>query len=82
MVQKTRLDPIVAGDTNTARSLILKGVRLGAKRVIVPEVNIKAVKLMEELNAKPLVHCIRMRLGPTCNEDTSRIYGIPNYAKG
>ena len=39
-------------------------------------------KLDKKLGFIEEYHCIRMRLGPTCNEDTSRIYGIPNYAKG
>ncbi|WFO74825.1 GNAT family N-acetyltransferase [Desulfurococcaceae archaeon MEX13E-LK6-19] len=82
MVQKTRIGPVIANNEDTACTLILESIRLGVTKITIPEANTKAVELMNKVGAKPLVYCTRMRLGPKYNEDTSKIYGILNYAKG
>ncbi len=82
LLRGNRIGPLIAKNAKIAKAIIVKAIELGAKRLIVPEANEEAIKLMKEIGAQKRYSCLRMRLGKRRKERISFVYSIISYAKG
>lgn len=82
LIKKDSIGPLIAEDSEIAMALLVKALSMNIKRIIVPEVNREAIKLIESLGGKRVVYCMRMRLGPKIDMKLDKIFAILNYAKG
>ncbi|HII61623.1 TPA: GNAT family N-acetyltransferase [Pyrococcus horikoshii] len=82
LVYRGKIGPLVADSPRVAEKILLKAFQLGAREIIIPEVNKDALELIKIFKPSQVTSCMRMRLGSKIEEKVDIYYGILAYAKG
>jgi len=82
LLKMKSVGPLIARDLEEAEILLSHALNMGARRIIVPHSNFRAVRLIRKFGGVERNRTMRMRLGGKINENISWIYGILSLAKG
>ncbi len=82
LIYKDVVGPVVASRPEVAEALIHAAVSMGASKIVVPEANEEALRIVKSLQFKPVIKCLRMRLGEPVKESVNMIYGALSLDKG
>jgi len=82
LLKMDNIGPVIAEDDYVAQCLIQRAFSLGYRKIIIPEGNKRAVKLISSIGGIAVHRITRMSLGEHHIEKLDKIYAILDFAKG